>query len=58
MTTRNNPATETDPIITRIFDAPRQRVWKAWTDPEYMKCWWEPKGLTTPGCKIDLRVRG
>lgn len=44
--------------ITRIFDAPRERVWKAWTDPEMMKKWWGPKNFTAPVIKIDLRVGG
>jgi uncharacterized protein YndB with AHSA1/START domain len=44
--------------ITRIFDAPRERVWKAWTEPELMKRWWGPKGFTTPYCEIDLRMGG
>lgn len=45
-------------IITRIFDAPRKLVWKAWTDPEHLKRWWGPKDYTSPVCKIDLRVGG
>ena len=45
-------------FITRIFDALRERVWKAWTEPELMKRWWGPKGFTTPYCEIDLRVGG
>lgn len=45
-------------IITRIFDAPRELVWKMWTDPEYFKRWWGPKTFTCPVCKIDLRVGG
>ncbi len=45
-------------VITRIFDAPREMVWKAWTDPEHMKRWWGPKVFTAPACKIDLRVGG
>lgn len=44
--------------ITRIFDAPRALVWKAWTDPEFVKQWWGPKGFTSPVCRIDLRVGG
>ncbi len=44
--------------ITRIFDAPRELVWKAWTNPEYVKQWWGPQGFTSPACKIDLRVGG
>lgn len=47
-----------DLVITRVFDAPRELVWKAWTKPEHFKSWWGPKGFTTPVCKIDLRVRG
>ena len=49
---------EQELVITRIFDAPRRRVFKAWTEPEQMKRWWGPKGFTTPVCNIDLRVGG
>jgi uncharacterized protein YndB with AHSA1/START domain len=45
-------------IITRVFDAPRELVWKAWTEPERVKQWWGPRGFTSPFCKIDLRVGG
>jgi uncharacterized protein YndB with AHSA1/START domain len=45
-------------VITRIFDAPRELVWKAWTDPKYVMQWWGPKGFTSPECKIDFRVGG
>ncbi|HKQ78770.1 MAG TPA: SRPBCC domain-containing protein [Blastocatellia bacterium] len=45
-------------VITRIFDAPRELVWKAWTEPERMMRWWGPKDFTSPACKIDLRVGG
>jgi len=45
-------------VITRIFDAPRKLVWKAWTEPEQMKRWWGPEGFTAPVIKIDLRVGG
>jgi uncharacterized protein YndB with AHSA1/START domain/uncharacterized glyoxalase superfamily protein PhnB len=44
--------------ITRTFAAPRERVWKAWTEPERLKRWWGPKDFTAPACKIDLRVGG
>lgn len=44
--------------ITRTFAASRERVWKAWTDPEHLKRWWGPQGFTAPVCKIDLRVGG
>ena len=45
-------------VITRVFDVPREIIWKAWTDPEIMKKWWGPKDFTSPVCKIDLRVGG
>lgn len=45
-------------IITRIFDAPREFVWKAWTEPEQVMRWWGPKIFTSPSCKIDFRVGG
>jgi len=44
--------------LSRVFDAPRQSVWKAWTDPELVKGWWGPKGFTAPESRIDLRVGG
>lgn len=45
-------------VIDRVFDAPREMVWKAWTDPEMAKKWWGPKEFTAPSIKIDLRVGG
>ena len=45
-------------VITRVFDAPRSDVFKAWTDPERMEQWWGPNGFTMPYCKIDLRPGG
>jgi uncharacterized protein YndB with AHSA1/START domain len=45
-------------VITRVFDAPRELVWKAWTEPERFMRWWGPKIFTSPRCEIDLRVGG
>ena len=45
-------------VITRVIDAPRSDVFKAWTDPERLKQWWGPNGFTMPYCKIDLRPGG
>jgi uncharacterized protein YndB with AHSA1/START domain len=45
-------------LITRVFDAPRDLVFKAWTDPARLMRWWAPKGCTTPHCTVDLRVGG
>ncbi len=58
---KSNVATitqEEDIVITRIIDAPRDLVFRAWTDPEYLVHWWGPKGFTTPSCKVDLRPGG
>lgn len=45
-------------IIERVFDAPRELVWKAWTDPMMARRWWGPKGFTSPAAEIDFRVGG
>lgn len=44
--------------FTRVFDAPRDLVWKAWTDAKQLAQWWGPRGFTTPRCELDLRVGG
>lgn len=44
--------------VTRVFDAPRELVWRAWTEPKYVMQWWGPDGFTTPVCTIDFRVGG
>lgn len=44
--------------ITRVFDAPRDKVWKAWTEAERLKHWWGPKGFVVTHCKVDLRPGG
>jgi len=54
-----NTVNETDRmVVTRVFDAPRELVWKAWTDPQYVMQWWGPKGFTAPFCRIDFRPGG
>ena len=47
-----------DFVISRVFDAPRELVWKAFTDPEHMKEWWGPKGSVVVASKMDFRVGG
>src|SRR4030065_1694507 len=61
MVESNTPAAESEEpglVIERIFDAPRDLVWKAWSEPERFMRWYGPKGFTTPVCKIDFRVGG
>jgi uncharacterized protein YndB with AHSA1/START domain len=45
-------------VITRIFDAPRELIWKAWSQPEQVKRWHGPRIFTCPTAKIDFRVGG
>lgn len=45
-------------VITRLFDAPRAKVWKAWTDTDSIRKWWGPKDFTCPIYRSDLRVGG
>lgn len=47
-----------DIVLTRVFDAPLETVWKAWTEPEQVMKWWGPRGFTSPSCKIDFREGG
>jgi uncharacterized protein YndB with AHSA1/START domain len=44
--------------ISRLYDAPRPKVWQAWTEPERLKHWWGPRGFTVHTCKVDLRPGG
>ncbi len=43
--------------ITRLLDAPRQAVWRAWTDPDEAPYWLHPRGVTTPRAQVDFDVR-
>jgi uncharacterized protein YndB with AHSA1/START domain len=52
------PLAEREITITRVFDAPRALVFKAWTDATVLAQWWGPKGFTNPVCEIDARVGG
>jgi uncharacterized protein YndB with AHSA1/START domain len=44
--------------IERTFEAPREVIWKAWSEPETIKKWWGPRHFTIPVCNIDFRVGG
>lgn len=49
---------EYDLTITRTFDAPRERVWDAWTEPAQVEQWWGPKGFTSTVHEMDVRPGG
>ena len=44
--------------ITRIFEAPPDAVFRAWTDPALARAWWSPRGFTTVSCEMDVRPGG
>jgi uncharacterized protein YndB with AHSA1/START domain len=44
--------------LTRVFDAPRELVFKAWTDEKLLAKWWGPKGFTNPIAELDARPGG
>ena len=44
--------------LTRLIDAPREAVWKAWTDPELLKRWFGPRGWSLVVCEVDFKVGG
>jgi len=45
-------------VATRLLDAPRELVWKAWTDPKHVAAWWGPKGFTNTIQEMDVRPGG
>jgi len=44
--------------LIRIFDAPRDLVFEAWTNPQHLAKWWGPDGFTNPRCEFDARPGG
>ena len=61
MAARNSVDLETDPrsiIGTRVFDAPRELVFSAWTDPKHLAQWWGPDGFTTTTSAFEFRAGG
>ncbi|WP_250124685.1 SRPBCC family protein [Chroococcidiopsis sp. CCMEE 29] len=59
---KQNSSTETQSdreiVITRVFNAPRELVFKAWTEPKHIEQWWGPQGFTTRVTELDLRPSG
>jgi uncharacterized protein YndB with AHSA1/START domain len=52
------PFSDREIVTTRIIDAPRELVFKAWTDPEHLAQWWGPKGFTNTFQEFDMRPGG
>ena len=51
-------AADRELVVTRVFDAPRDIVFGAWTDPKQAAQWWGPQGFTTISCEMDVRPGG
>jgi uncharacterized protein YndB with AHSA1/START domain len=59
MTTKNDETPADRQIVTtRILDAPRELVWKVWTDPAHVHHWWGPAGFSTTTQRMDVRPGG
>jgi uncharacterized protein YndB with AHSA1/START domain len=52
------PSTEPVIVMTRLYDAPRDLVWKVSTEPEHVRRWWGGPGFTNPVCEMDVRPGG
>jgi uncharacterized protein YndB with AHSA1/START domain len=53
----SDTATAQETEITRVYDAPRELVWRAWTEPEQLVRWWGPPGWSTPLDTVTMEVR-
>jgi len=58
MTAQQESPTERELVLSRIFDAPRELVFQAWTDAAHLARWWGPRGFTNPVCELDVRPGG
>jgi uncharacterized protein YndB with AHSA1/START domain len=54
----DNTPKKQDLIFTRVYTAPVEAVWMAWTDPKYIMQWWGPNGFSCPLAKMDVRQGG
>jgi uncharacterized protein YndB with AHSA1/START domain len=61
MTASDDPQVTTEGegvVVERVLDAPRELVWRAWTECEHFMRWYGPKGMSSHVCEIDFRVGG
>jgi uncharacterized protein YndB with AHSA1/START domain len=52
------PTTDRDLVLTRIIDAPPEKLFRAWTEPELLKQWFAPLPYNTPVAELDVRPGG
>jgi uncharacterized protein YndB with AHSA1/START domain len=57
-TSRAEDTSTREIVLTRVFDAPRELIWNAWTDPKQVVQWWGPRGFTTTIHEMDVRPGG
>src|SRR5215813_3735729 len=55
---KSSPTLDRELILTRMIDAPRDKVFRAWTEPELLKQWFAPLPWTTSKVETDVRVGG
>ena len=58
MTASAETASDRELVLTRLIDAPREKLFRAWTEPELLKQWFAPLPYTTPVAEIDVRPGG
>ena len=58
MTATASPISDRELVLTRLIDAPREKLYRAWTDPELLKQWFAPLPYTTPVAELDVRPGG
>src|SRR5438477_8974315 len=52
------PTSDRDLVLTRLIDAPREKLYRAWTEPELIKQWFAPLPYTTPVAELDVKAGG
>jgi hypothetical protein len=52
------PEVANELVLTRLIDAPREKLFRCWTEPALLKRWFAPAPVTTPIAEVDLRVGG
>jgi uncharacterized protein YndB with AHSA1/START domain len=58
MTITDSPTSDRELVLTRLIDAPREKLFRAWTDPALLKQWFAPLPYTTPVAELDVRPGG
>ncbi len=58
MTAALSTTADRELVLTRLIDAPREKVYRAWTDPSVLRQWFAPAPYTTPKAELDVRPGG